>query len=95
MTPTLHRHSGRHRALIGAILLALLIGSAQHALTRPAHAQTALQERDKGEKPSQAEIDVALTDLLLCEWMTAKGSSLGADCQCRFKTDTPFRQLPI
>ena len=77
MTPTLHRHSGRHRALIGAILLALFTGFGQHALTRPAHAQTAFHEREKGEKPSQGEVDRALTDLLLCEWMTKKGSSLG------------------
>ncbi len=73
------RKRQKRQTWIGVIVFALLIGSAQHALTRPAHAQTALQERDKGEKPSQAEIDVALTDLLLCEWMTAKGSSLGAD----------------
>lgn len=77
MTPTLHRHSGRHRALIGAILLALFTGIGQHALTRPAHAQTAFQESEKGETPSQAEIERALTDLLQCEWMTKKGSSLG------------------
>lgn len=75
----LQRGAGKRKTWIGVIVFALLIGSAQHALTRPAHAQTAVQERDKGEKPSQAEIDVALTDLLLCEWMTDKGSSLGSD----------------
>lgn len=93
--PNSHRRPGRLHASACVLIGTLLAGYAQHALTGPAHAQTAFTSGQKEEKPTEAEIDRALTDLLLCEWMTETGSSLGAE---RFsqvlnylKKDTPAR----
>lgn len=75
--PPLQRGTSKLDRWIGVIVFALLTGCTQQVLTRPSHAQTALPTSEKGETPSQAEIERALTDLLQCEWMTKKGSSLG------------------
>lgn len=73
------RCSGRFQKWTRAASFALLVVSAMHAQAEVAQDRAALEERQWGEKPSQAEVERALTDLLLCEWMTDKGSSLGAE----------------